>query len=117
MELSSGENLPAEILYLIFSCLLPVDIKVARYVCRTFNNLASPHLLDTAIVGSQTETIERFEAIAKHEIFRKFITTVIFSVCSLKGGYLTVNDYYNGLPDMAKPPKSHERSNESAGKW
>ncbi|KAH6689926.1 hypothetical protein BKA61DRAFT_585130 [Leptodontidium sp. MPI-SDFR-AT-0119] len=103
MELSSGGNskrilIPAEILSLIFSCLLLVDIKAARCVCRTFNSLASPHLLDTAIVGSQTETIERFEAIAAHELFLKFVTTVIFSVYSLQGEYATVNGYYNDLP-------------------
>ncbi|KAG4429578.1 hypothetical protein IFR05_014942 [Cadophora sp. M221] len=96
--------IPAEILSLIFSCLLPVDIKAARRVCHTFNDLASPHLLDTAIVGSQTATIERFEAIATHEIFRKYVTTVIFSICSLKGEYATVNDYYNDLPGQYEDP-------------
>jgi hypothetical protein len=102
MELRSGSSsksiqIPAEILSSIFSCLLQTDIKAARQVCQAFNNGASPYLINIAIAGSQTETLERLEAIARHGGFRKAITTVIFSVCSLEREYTTVNDYYDEL--------------------
>ena len=102
MELSPSNSskrfqIPAEILTLIFSFLVRIDVKAARHVCRPFNTHASPYLLDTAIAGSQTETIERFEAIAAHELFSIHVKTVIFSVCSLEREYATVSDYYNEL--------------------
>ncbi|KFY02574.1 hypothetical protein O988_02073 [Pseudogymnoascus sp. VKM F-3808] len=89
--------MPPEILALIFSCLMRKHIKTARQVCHTFDDIASPYLIDTAIAGSETETLKRLEAIAKHDRFRTAITTVIFSVCSLGCGYATVGDYYAEL--------------------
>jgi hypothetical protein len=41
--------------------------------------------------------LERLEAIAGHDGFRKAITTVVFSVCSLEREYATINDYYDQL--------------------
>lgn len=102
MELSHSGNsnilqMPPEILALIFSCLPQKYIRTARQVCRIFNDIASPYLIDAAIAGSETETLKRLEAIAGHNRFRTSITTLIFSVCSLRCGYATVDDYYNEL--------------------
>jgi hypothetical protein len=100
MELSPSNSsksiqIPAEILSLIFSYLLRTDVKAARQVCRTFNDGASPYLINVAIAGSQTETLKRLEAIVGHDGFRKAITTVVFLVCSLEREYATINDYYD----------------------
>lgn len=101
MELSSNTSkimqMPHEILSLIFSRLMTEHIKTARRVCRKFNDNASPYLMDTAIAGSETETLKWLEAIARHDRFRGFITTVVYSVCSLECGYATINDYHEEL--------------------
>ncbi|KFY69670.1 hypothetical protein V496_00028 [Pseudogymnoascus sp. VKM F-4515 (FW-2607)] len=91
------ERMPPEILSLIFSYLIGKHIKVARQVCRSFNNNASLYLTDTAIAGSETKSLERFENFARHNLLRIAITTVIFSVCSLQYDYTTVNEYYEDL--------------------
>jgi hypothetical protein len=91
------EQIPPEILSLIFSYLTGKHIKIARQVCWLFNNNASLYLTDTAIVGSETISLERFENFAENNLFRIAITTVIFSVCSLEREYATANEYYEDL--------------------
>ena len=101
MELSVGNkriHIPLEILRLIFhSHDMRKDVKTARLVCTKFEFCASPYLIDTAIVGSQTETLERFKAIARHHVFSKTVTTVVFSACPLEREYATADEYYQDL--------------------
>jgi hypothetical protein len=100
MELGNSDkriHLPAEILSLIFSYQCLEDVRIARLICMTFYSLASSYFLDTAIAGSQTATIERLEAIAKHDVLRTTVTTVVYAVCSLNGEFSTVNGYYDDM--------------------
>ncbi|PVH69173.1 hypothetical protein DL98DRAFT_626184 [Cadophora sp. DSE1049] len=95
-------QVPFEILSLVFSKLRPQHIKVIRQVCHAFNNLSSWYLLHTAIAGSQTETLERLEAIAQHPIFSKIITDITYAVCSLRREYATRDEYYQDLRERRR---------------
>lgn len=100
MELGNSDkriHIPAETLSLIFSYQSLEDVRIARLVCTTFYSLASSYFLDTAIAGSQTATIERLEAIAKHAVLRTTVTTIVYSACSLNREFSTVGDYYEDL--------------------
>jgi hypothetical protein len=111
-----GLFLPPEIWCLVFSCLIRTDVKVARLVCHLFNDKASPYLIDTAIAGFEPETRARFIAISKHEVFRMYVKTIIFSVCSLDREYTTVTDYYDELKTRYKDAEKPLPTLEECGK-
>ena len=90
-------SLPVEIILSVFSFLSPRHIKETRLVCKTFCRYSSQYLIDSVFAGSQTNTLERLEAISKHDIFCKAITTVVYSTCSLRRDYATVGEYYEDL--------------------
>lgn len=93
-------SLPAELVITIFSLLSPKDIKTARLVCRAFCRFSSQYLIDSVFAGSQTNTLERLEEIAKHDIFSKTVTTVVYAACSLPRNYATVEEYYDHLEEL-----------------
>ena len=93
-------SLPVEIIVLIFSFLSPKHIKEARLVCKAFCWYSSQYLIDTVFAGSQTNTLQRLEEIATHDIFRKTVTTVVYSTCSLSRNYTTVDEYYEYLQEL-----------------
>lgn len=57
----------------------------------------SLYLINTVIIGLETETLKRLKAIIGDDWFRTAITTVIFLVCLLRYRYAIVKDYYNKL--------------------
>jgi hypothetical protein len=93
-------SLPAELIVSVFSLLPPKDIKKARLVCRAFSRYSSQYLIDSVFAGSQTNTLERLEEIAKHDIFSRTIRTVVYSTCSLPRNYATVKEYYAHLKQL-----------------
>jgi hypothetical protein len=93
-------SLPVEIIVLIFSFLSPKHIKEARLVCKAFCSYSSQYLIDTVFAGSQTNTLQRLEEIARHEIFCKSVTTVVYSMCPLRRDYATVDEYYEHLQEL-----------------
>jgi hypothetical protein len=97
-------SLPVEIIVLIFSFLSPKHIKEARLVCKAFCWYSSQYLIDTVFAGSQTNTLQRLEEIATHDIFRKTVTTVVYSTCSLSRNYATVDEYYEHLQELQEHP-------------
>ena len=90
-------HIPDELISIILSKHAKQYLGVDRLVCKTFCTLATPHMFDTAIVGSQEETLHHFEEFAEHEIFSKMIKTVVFVTCSLEEEYATVDDYHSNL--------------------
>jgi hypothetical protein len=97
-------SLPVEIIVLIFSFLSPKYIKEARLVCKAFCWYSSQYLIDTVFAGSQTNTLQRLEEIATRDIFRKTVTTVVYSTCSLSRNYTTVDEYYEHLQELQEHP-------------
>jgi len=123
MDLSIGHSgkrthLAAEVISIIFSYHTKQYLKADRLVCKAFCTWATPYFIDTAFVGSQKETLNRFEEIAKHDTFSKTIKTVVFATCSFKKKYKTVEDYHNSLvyshrrwatKDSPPPPEQCEK--------
>ena len=93
-------SLPVEIIIFIFSFLSPKHIKEARLVCKTFCQYSSQYLMDSVFAGSQTNTLKRLEEISEHDIFRKIVTTVVYSICSLRRDYAIVDEYYEHLREL-----------------
>lgn len=88
---------PAEILELAFSNLEAKDIKSTRLVCRVFCTYSSPYLFDTVIISSHTKSLEKLEAIARHDVFRKSVRTLVYSASARLFNYATVIEYYNHM--------------------
>jgi len=102
MNVSMGHSgkrtyLAAEVISMILSYHTKQYIKADRLVCKVFCTWATPYLIDTAFVGSQKETLDRFEEIANHNIFSKTVKTMVFTTCSFEEKYETVKDYHGSL--------------------
>jgi hypothetical protein len=76
-------SLPVEIILFIFSFLGPKHIKEARF-----------------LLARRRIRCKRLEEIATHDIFCKTVTTVVYSTCSLRRNYATVDEYYEHLQEL-----------------
>jgi hypothetical protein len=56
--------------------------------------------MNSVFAGSQTNTLKRLEEVSKHDIFRRTVTTIVYSTCSLQRNYVTVDDYYKHLQEL-----------------
>ena len=74
----SISNLPNEILDKISNLLDPRDIKTFRATSKQIHERASQYLFRRVYMALRPRTLEVFEKIAKHPLFRKNVTEIIF---------------------------------------
>ncbi|KAL9613482.1 MAG: hypothetical protein Q9167_001978 [Letrouitia subvulpina] len=72
------DKLPLEILQIIYSFILPQDIKSTRLVSRKWHNVSSPFLMRRIFFAPRRRTLDIFNKIVKHPIFSQSITELVY---------------------------------------
>ena len=106
--------LPLELRNLIFQDLTKAELKVARLICKSFDQAAIPLLFDAVFVAARHSDLEVADLIASR--FGAYLKTITLSVVGYK--YLSVKDFRRQVqPNRvlerfnAPPKKALERFN------
>ena len=72
------DELPTEILCLIFEFVPKYILKTARCVSKHWAAVAAVHLFDTVVISPQEKNLEVFRTVCDHEIFSKYVRIVCY---------------------------------------
>lgn len=100
------QDLPNEILLLIFLRLHKEDLKSVRLVCKLWSILPLGLLFDRIYISPHSVNVQVFNNIAAHPHISRCITKLIYDVCDFKAD-LSRHDYYDALSHQIYNRCSH----------
>lgn len=84
MALTGNDQLLPELWIQIFSMLSSHDIKATRLACKAFSDLSSSFLMKRAYFALRPRTMDVLYQIARHPIFSKTVTELIYDITEVR---------------------------------